>query len=119
MGALEGQVLGYYALAMGSVRHGDAPSRPRREQPDPVPVLLLAKLALHRQEQGTGLGADPLRYGSSGPSQERVSSGHAPSWWMPSTTERSASISFTGFLPFLGNQRLYRRIGDLERSLAT
>ena len=56
------RIVGYYALAMGSVDHRSAPSRLRRGQPDhPIPVLLLAGLALDRSEQGHGLGADLLQ----------------------------------------------------------
>lgn len=50
------RVVGYYALAMGSVAHRSAPSRLRRGMPDPVPVVLLARLALDRSEQGAELG---------------------------------------------------------------
>jgi GNAT superfamily N-acetyltransferase len=55
------RVVGYYALAMGSVERQVAPSRLARGQADPVPILLLARLALDRSEQGLGLGADLLR----------------------------------------------------------
>ena len=54
------RIVGYYALAMGSVAHADTPSRLRRGMPDPVPVVLLARLALDLSEQGTGLGGDLL-----------------------------------------------------------
>lgn len=50
------QIVGYYALAMSSVGHDDAPSRLRRGMPDPVPVVLLARLAIDRREQGGSLG---------------------------------------------------------------
>jgi predicted N-acetyltransferase YhbS len=49
-------VVGYYALAMNAVVHDQAPSRLRRGMPDPVPVVLLARLALDRREHGNGLG---------------------------------------------------------------
>ena len=42
------RVVGYYALAMSAVGHERAPSRLRRGMPDPVPVVLLARLALDR-----------------------------------------------------------------------
>jgi GNAT superfamily N-acetyltransferase len=54
------RVVGYYALAMSSVAHERAPSRLRRGMPDPVPVVLLARLALDRSERGTGLGGHLL-----------------------------------------------------------
>jgi hypothetical protein len=54
------RVVGYYALAMGSVEHGRAPSRLRRGMPDPVPVVVLARLALDRAEHGRLLGGELL-----------------------------------------------------------
>lgn len=54
-------VVGYYSLAAGSVIHGVATGRVRRNMPDPVPVILLGRLAIDRRWQGRGLGADLLR----------------------------------------------------------
>jgi predicted N-acetyltransferase YhbS len=54
------RVVGYYALAMGSVSHSSAPSRLRRGMPDPVPVVVLARLALDHSEQGNRLGGHLL-----------------------------------------------------------
>ena len=54
------RVVGYYALAMSSVAHEHAPSRLRRGMPDPVPVVLLARLAVARSEQGQQLGGHLL-----------------------------------------------------------
>lgn len=54
------RVVGYYALAMSAVMHADAPSRLRRGMPDPVPVVLLARLAVDRVEQGNRLGGHLL-----------------------------------------------------------
>jgi GNAT superfamily N-acetyltransferase len=53
-------VVGYYAVAMSSVIHATAPSRLRRGMPDPVPVVLLARLAIDRSEQGHHLGGHLL-----------------------------------------------------------
>jgi GNAT superfamily N-acetyltransferase len=57
----EGRVVGYYALAASSVTHADCSGRIRRNMPEPVPVILLSRLAVDRKEQGNGLGADLLR----------------------------------------------------------
>lgn len=57
----DGRVVGYYALAAGAVVRGDAPGRVRRNMPDPVPVILLSRLAVDRKEQGRGLGSHLLR----------------------------------------------------------
>jgi GNAT superfamily N-acetyltransferase len=54
------RVVGYYALAMSCVGHERAPSRLRRGMPNPVPVVLLARLALDRAEQGQSLGGHLL-----------------------------------------------------------
>jgi len=56
-----GQVFGYYALAAGAVAHEQATSAIRRNMPDPVPVMVLARLAVDRQAQGLQLGGALLR----------------------------------------------------------
>jgi GNAT superfamily N-acetyltransferase len=57
----QGRVVGYYALATGAVAHSLATGRVRRNMPDPVPVMVLARLAVDQEFQGTGLGSDLLR----------------------------------------------------------
>jgi len=55
------RVIGYYALAAGSLFHGQATGAVRRNMPDPVPVALLGRLAVDRAWQGQGLGRDLTR----------------------------------------------------------
>lgn len=55
------QVLGYYALASGSIRRDDAVSKVRRNSPDPVPIILLARLAVDVRFAGQGLGRGLLK----------------------------------------------------------
>jgi GNAT superfamily N-acetyltransferase len=55
------RVVAYYALAAGGVAHAGAPSRVRRNMPDPVPVMVLGRLAVDRSFQGRGLGSALLR----------------------------------------------------------
>lgn len=57
----DGRVVGFYALASGSVAHRPAAGKVRRNMPDPVPVILLSRLAVDRKEQGNGLGSHLLR----------------------------------------------------------
>lgn len=57
----DGRVVGYYALASASIYHRDVPGRIRRNMPDPVPVILLSRLAVDRAEHGMGLGKHLLR----------------------------------------------------------
>lgn len=55
-------VIGYYSLAVGAVEHGSAPGRITRGLArHPVPVMLLARLAVDRTAQGSGLGKALLK----------------------------------------------------------
>lgn len=56
-----GCVRGYYALAAGAVSHGAAIGKVRRNMPDPVPVLVLGRLAVDRSAQGLHLGSALLQ----------------------------------------------------------
>ena len=51
-----GGVVGYYALAASAVAPDAAPGRFRRNMPDPIPVVVLGRLAISRAHQGQGLG---------------------------------------------------------------
>lgn len=50
------RVLGYYTLSAVAVQHTDLASQVRRNSPNPVPAVLLGRLAIDRTAQGTGLG---------------------------------------------------------------
>jgi GNAT superfamily N-acetyltransferase len=51
-----GQVVAYYALASSAIAPSAASGRFRRNMPDPIPVVVLARLAIARSHQGKGLG---------------------------------------------------------------
>jgi GNAT superfamily N-acetyltransferase len=55
------KIRGYYCLAAGSIELTRAPGRVRRNMPDPVPVMVIGRLAAHSALQGQGLGLDLLR----------------------------------------------------------
>jgi GNAT superfamily N-acetyltransferase len=57
----DGQVIGYYALATGSVGHRNTPGKLRRNMPDPIPVIVLGRLAIDERWQHAGLGRSLLR----------------------------------------------------------
>lgn len=60
--AKELRVLGYYSLAAGSVTHDAAPERVRKGRArHPIPVILLARLAVDASVHGRGLGAALLK----------------------------------------------------------
>jgi GNAT superfamily N-acetyltransferase len=54
-------VIGYYSLSAGAIRHEAAPKAMRRNMPDPLPVILLGRLAVDRRYHNQGLGQSLLR----------------------------------------------------------
>jgi GNAT superfamily N-acetyltransferase len=55
------RVVGYHALASGVVALESATGRFRRNMPSPVPVAVLARLAVDREWQGRGIGRAMFR----------------------------------------------------------
>ncbi len=55
------QVVGYYALAAGAVAHRDAPGRVKRNMPNPIPVMVIGRLAMDLKFQGRGIGSALLK----------------------------------------------------------
>jgi len=55
------KVVGYYCLASGALALSDAPALVRRNMPDPVPVAILGRLAIHQAWQGRGMGVALLQ----------------------------------------------------------
>jgi predicted N-acetyltransferase YhbS len=110
------RVVGYYALAMGSVEHGRAPSRLRRGMPDPVPVVVLARLALDRAEHGRLLGGellvDALRRSVRGGREFG-----ARAIVVDAANDDAAAFYRHFNFDDLDARRLWRRLADVERSL--
>lgn len=50
------RIVGYYTLSAVAVEHSRLAGRARRNAPDPVPAVLLGRLAVDRAGQGSGLG---------------------------------------------------------------
>jgi GNAT superfamily N-acetyltransferase len=55
------KVAGYYSLAAGAVTHEQVPGRIKRNMPDPLPVMILGRLAVDKAFQGRGIGAGLLK----------------------------------------------------------
>lgn len=54
-------VIGFYTIVAGEVHHSDAPARVVKGMPQyPIPLLILARLAVHSEWQGRGIGAGLL-----------------------------------------------------------
>jgi GNAT superfamily N-acetyltransferase len=58
---VERRVVGYYSLAAGAVAQAEATGRIRRNMPEPVPVMVIGRLAIDSHYQGRGLGRALLR----------------------------------------------------------
>ena len=54
-------VIGYYSLAAGAVSHVAAPGSVRRNMPDPVPAMVLGRLAVHTEWANQGIGRGLLK----------------------------------------------------------
>lgn len=54
-------VIGYYSLAPGSISRREATIRASKSAPEPIPIVLLARLAVDKREQGQGLGSALLK----------------------------------------------------------
>ncbi len=57
----ESRVYGYYAMAAGAVSHQMATGGVRRNMPEPIPVMVLARLAVDHRAQGIKLGGALLQ----------------------------------------------------------
>jgi GNAT superfamily N-acetyltransferase len=56
------RVVGFYASSAAVLLRTSATRRAARNQPDPLPALLLARLAVDQKHQGRGLGAALLKH---------------------------------------------------------
>jgi len=57
----EERIIGFYTLAAGSVERSKVPGNISRNAPDPIPVIILARLAVDEDFSGLGIGAGLLR----------------------------------------------------------
>jgi GNAT superfamily N-acetyltransferase len=54
-------VIAYYCLAVGSVEHCFAPGHIRRNMPEPIPVMVLGRLAVDTRHRGKSMGSALVR----------------------------------------------------------
>ncbi len=57
---VENNVVAYYAITSGAVRQEDVPGNIKRNMPNPIPVMVLGRLAVDIHWQHKGLGGDIL-----------------------------------------------------------
>lgn len=113
------RVVGYFSLTMGSVLRADAPAKLVRGLPAyPVGIVLLARLAIERDEQGKGLGSLLL----SEALRKAVAAGDAAAARLVvvDAVDDDAARFYErhGFVATPEHpRRLYRRTKDIRRSL--
>jgi GNAT superfamily N-acetyltransferase len=56
------EVVGFYASSTASILRSSTPKRMRRNQPEELPAVLLARMAVDSRHQGHGLGAALLKH---------------------------------------------------------
>ncbi len=57
-----GNIAGYYSLSYGSISHNEATEKVKKRMPKyPIPVMLLARLAVDHRFKGFGLGRSLLK----------------------------------------------------------
>lgn len=57
-----GEVVAFYASATASVLRSEAPSKFRRNRPETIPAILLARMGVDSKHKGEGLGAALLKH---------------------------------------------------------
>jgi GNAT superfamily N-acetyltransferase len=55
------EVIGYYSLSAGAITHNNAPKSMTRNMPNPLPIVLLGRLAIDQKYHNEGLGSALLR----------------------------------------------------------
>lgn len=54
-------VVGHYTLATGAIERAEATGKVRRNMPEPIPVIVLGRLAVDLRYHGMGMGRGLLR----------------------------------------------------------
>jgi GNAT superfamily N-acetyltransferase len=56
------RIVGYYCLSAGAIQHAAAPGNIRRNMPEPIPVIVIGRLAVDVSMQGMGVGGGLLQH---------------------------------------------------------
>jgi GNAT superfamily N-acetyltransferase len=113
-------VVGYYTLAAGAVAFAHVPEDVARRLPKhPVPVILLARLAVGQSAQGQGLGATLLADALRRSLELSKSLGVFAVEVLAIDEQAAAFYSRYGFTPLLDNPRhMYLPIGTIEAAVS-
>lgn len=111
------RVVGYYALASGAVATAEAPGRFRRNMPEPIPVVVLGRLAVDRRMQGRGVGRALVRDAFMRVAQAAETIGIRGVLVHPLSDEARAFYEAVGFEPSpLDPMTLMMTLADLRQS---
>ena len=56
------RIVAFYCLSAGAIQHSAAPGKIRRNMPEPIPLIVMGRLAVDLTFQGGGLGPVLLRH---------------------------------------------------------
>lgn len=54
-------IIGYYCLSTGAIEHSSSPKKVKRNMPDPIPIMILGRLAVDVQYQNKSIGKGLLK----------------------------------------------------------
>ena len=95
----DGAVKAYVALASGAVAVAASPGRFRRNMPDPIPVVVLARLAVCSSIQGQGIARALLADAFERVLRASKQIGMLGQWCMPPRQRPASSISTWASIP--------------------
>jgi len=114
------QVVAYYALATGAVARATATGKVRRQMPDPIPVMIIGRLAVDTQHQGRGIGHGLLRDALLRTLQVAKQAGIGAVLLQAMTPEAKRFYQRAGFQESpLDPMTMLIAIADIEKALAT
>jgi GNAT superfamily N-acetyltransferase len=114
-------IVGFYTLVVGEVRHASAPNRIVKGMPrHPIPLMALARLAVHAQWQGRGIGAG-LLLDALGRTLQVADIAGLRALAVHAKDERAAAFCRNfGFEPSDTDSRhLFMLVNDIRRALST
>lgn len=115
-----GAVAGYYCLSASSLTHADATSSLRRNVPDPIPIILIGRLAVDERFAGLGLGASLLQHAiSKGVEASRAIGARAFLVHALNDSAESFYLKFGFTLVPESHRVMYITVQDAEATIAT
>lgn len=115
----EGRVAGYYCLSSSSIVRDAAPPELSGQQPDPIPVVLLGRLAVDEQFAGRGLGVSLLQHATIRAVEAAEAIGIRAIVVHASTESVVPFYERFGFTPFPGEDRtLFLLLDDVRATIA-